>query len=62
MSTKPFIYVSGDKDKTPVKLEDQKQGTELVRVDSRGLETPFIMGKIIKNDPETRVAAWKKHL
>jgi hypothetical protein len=61
MST-PFIYVNGDKTKSPVKPSEQKPGTLLVFVDKMGRETPFNAGKLIVADPAKRLATWKKRL
>jgi hypothetical protein len=55
-----FVYVTGDRKKTPVDPGTQPQGTELTLVLESGREIPYAQGKRVMNDPVKRVAAWKK--
>jgi len=48
----PFIYLQSDRTKTPVDLNAQPQGTELVQVTSGGRELPFTVGKTFTNTAE----------
>jgi len=51
--TQPFFYVLGDKNKTPVKLSEQKPGTTLVMVNPIGQESTFTVGTRIVNANST---------
>ena len=48
----PFYYVDGDRNKTPVDLSTQPQGTAMVLVPADGArEIHFTVGKTMTNSP-----------
>ncbi len=59
--SKTYVYVAGDKSKTPVLARDQKPGTHLTLMAAHGRDIPFTVGTRHHNDPAAVKAAFAKY-
>ncbi len=57
---KPFVYVSGDKTKTPIDPKTQKMGTKLIQVTPKGRDVPITVGKRSTKSLADRTASLAK--